>query len=63
MEQIKEEISKSGEITSIIVDDIHGFGNNSIVATTRTIDKPTITLSSEYVAKLSLPHTGYVPIN
>ena len=38
MKQIKEEISKSGEITSIIVDDIHGFGNNSIIATTRTID-------------------------
>lgn len=38
MKQIKEEISKNGEITSIYVDDIHGFGNNSIIATTQTID-------------------------
>lgn len=38
MKQIKEEISKNGEITSINIDDIHGFGNNSIIATTQTID-------------------------
>lgn len=38
VEQINKEISKNGEVTSIITDDIHGFGNNSIIATTRTID-------------------------
>ena len=38
MKQIKEEITEEGEITSIIVDDVHGFGNISIIATTRTLD-------------------------
>ncbi len=34
MRQIKEEISENQQITNIEVDDIHGFGNNSIIVTT-----------------------------